>query len=96
MEIINNMILIATYETMSTGVSINNIHHVHFPNGGRSKFRVKQGTGRIVRLYNSKIVAQVFDYQDNMSRSAFKNHAKERNKIYEDEQHPSQEFEVTI
>lgn len=96
MEIINNMILIATYETMSTGVSINNIHHVHFPNGGRSKFRVKQGTGRGVRLHNDKKVLNVFDYQDNMARSAFKNHSSERNKIYADEQHPSQEFEVTI
>lgn len=96
MEDLDNMVLIATYETMSTGVSINNIHHVHFPNGGRSKFRVKQGTGRGVRLHINKEFLNVFDYQDNMSRCAFKNHSRERNKIYEDEQHPSKEFIVTI
>lgn len=96
MEEREDMVLIATYETMSTGVSINNIHHVHFPNGGRSRYRVKQGTGRGVRLHNKKKVLNVFDYQDNMKRSAFKNHAKERNLIYEDEKHPSKEFTVTI
>lgn len=96
MEDLDNMVLIATYETMSTGVSINNIHHVHFPNGGRSKFRVKQGTGRGVRLHLLKEFLNVFDYQDNMPRCAFKNHSRERNKIYEDEQHPSKEFIVTI
>ncbi len=96
MEELDNMILIATYETMSTGVSINNIHHVHFPNGGRSKFRVKQGTGRGVRLHPKKKFLNVFDYQDNMNRSAFKNHSRERNKIYVDEKHPTKEFEVTI
>jgi superfamily II DNA or RNA helicase len=96
MENLTNMVLIATYETMSTGVSINNIHHVHFPNGGRSKFRVKQGTGRGVRLHLLKEFLNVFDYQDNMPRCAFKNHSKERNRIYEDEKHPSKEFNVTI
>jgi len=96
MEIRDDMVLVATYETMSTGVSINNIHHVHFPNGGRSKFRVKQGTGRGVRLHPKKAFLNVWDYQDNMNRSSFKNHSKERNKIYEDEQHPSKEYEITI
>lgn len=96
MEIRDDIILIATYETMSTGVSINNIHHVHFPNGGRSKFRVKQGTGRGVRLHPKKDFLNVFDYQDNMPRSSFKNHSAERNKIYQSEKHPSKEFSVTI
>lgn len=92
----DNVVTIATYETMSTGESINNIHHIMFPNGGRSEFRVKQGTGRGVRLHPKKSVLNVWDLQDNMSRCAFKNHAIERNKIYKDEQHPSKEYEVTI
>lgn len=96
MEEIDNMVVIATYETMSTGVSINNIHSIHFPNGGRSKFRVKQGTGRGLRLHPKKEFLNVFDYQDNMMKSSFKNHALERNKIYESEKHPSKEFKVTI
>lgn len=96
LEVNHNMVLIATYETFSTGQSVNNIHHIHFPNGGRSKFRVKQGTGRGLRLHNDKEVCNVFDYQDNMPRSSFKNHSKERDKIYEEEAHPFKLFEVTI
>ena len=96
MELRDDCVTIATYETMSTGVSINNIHYVHFPNGGRSEFRVKQGTGRGVRLHPKKEFLNVFDYQDNMPRCAFKNHSRERNKIYEAEGHPSKEFRITI
>lgn len=96
MEERENMVLIATYETMSTGVSINNIHHVHFPNGGRSIYRIKQGTGRGVRLHKNKKILNIFDYQDNMSKSSYKNHAKERNLIYENEKHPSKEIIVNI
>ena len=96
MEIRDDIVMVATYETMSVGVSINNIHHVHFPNGGRSKFRVKQGTGRGLRLHPKKEFLNVFDYQDNMRRSSFKNHSNERNKIYINEKHPIKEFNVTI
>lgn len=91
-----NMILIATYETMSTGVSIPTIAHIHFPDGGRSEIRIKQSVGRGLRLHELKKLLNVWDYQDEMLRSSFKNHAKERNLIYTEEKHPSKEFNVLI
>ena len=92
----HDMILIATYETMSTGVSINNIMHVHFPDGGRSEIRIKQSIGRGLRLHLLKEYLNVFDYQDQMVRSSYKNHATDRNKIYLNEGLPTKEFFVTI
>lgn len=80
-------ILIATYETMSTGVSINNIMGIHFPDGGRSSKRIKQSVGRGVRLHPKKEYLIVFDYQDQMKGSSYKNHYMERNKLYKDEGH---------
>ena len=80
-------ILFATYETMSTGVSINNIMGIHFPDGGRSDKRIKQSVGRGVRLHPKKEYLTVFDYQDQMKGSSFKNHWTERNKLYIKEGH---------
>ena len=92
----NDVIIVATYETMSTGVSINNLHHLHFPDGGRSEIRIKQSCGRILRLDDLKILANVWDYQDQMKKSSYLVHANERNKIYVEEKFPSKEYNTTI
>ena len=86
MEEENNIICIATYDTFSTGVSVNNIHYVHFPDGGKSMFRVLQGIGRGVRLHANKKKLIVFDYVDKITGSVYLKHAKERLKMYIKEQ----------
>lgn len=98
MKAVDNMILIATYETMSTGVSIPTIWHVHFPDGGKSPYRVNQGTGRSIRLDtpHGKTHANVFDYQDMMPGSTFKNHARIRTSLYVREKHPIKVTKITI
>lgn len=83
----DNCVLFATYETMSTGISINNIMGVHFPDGGRGRIRIKQSIGRGVRLHPKKEFLTVFDYQDQMKNSSFRNHWLERNKLYVSEGH---------
>lgn len=83
----DDALLFATYETMSTGVNIKNIMAIHFPDGGRSKIRIKQSVGRGVRLHPSKEYLVVFDYQDQIKNSSFKNHWRERNKLYKSEGH---------
>lgn len=60
----DNVVLVATYETMSTGVSIKNVHALHFPDGGKSRVRMRQSTGRGLRLHPSKEYLTVFDYVD--------------------------------
>jgi superfamily II DNA or RNA helicase len=92
----DDMILIATYECMSTGVSVATIGHVHFPDGGRSEVRIKQSVGRSLRIYLKKLFANVWDYQDMMPGSSFKNHAAARNLIYEKEKLPVVEYIVNL
>lgn len=64
----DNYILVATYETMSTGVSINNIMSVHFPDGGKSRIRIRQSLGRGLRLHPKKEWLTVFDYYDRLHK----------------------------
>lgn len=96
MENNSNVICIATYDTFSTGISVNNIHHIHFPDGGKSMFRVLQGIGRGVRLHISKKLVKVFDYVDKIIGSSYGKHANERLKIYKKEKLTVKEFKVKL
>lgn len=96
MEDRDDVVLIATYGTMSTGVSINNIMNVYFPDGGKSEIRIKQSIGRGLRLHPSKEWLNVFDIQDYMSGSSFWNHALTRNKIYSEEGFPFKTREIKL
>lgn len=96
METADGMIIIATYGTMSTGVSIKNLSNIYFPDGGKSPIRIKQSIGRGMRLFPTKDFCLVFDFQDMIPFSSFKNHAFFRNKIYRDELFPVQTIEITI
>lgn len=87
MKDFEDALLFATYDTMSTGISINSIMAMHFPDGGRSMIRMKQSVGRGVRLHPKKEYLVVFDYQDEMKGSSFRNHWLERNKLYRKEGH---------
>lgn len=102
----DNKVLVATYETMSTGVSINNIHAVHFPDGGKSRIRIRQSCGRGLRLHPSKEYLTVFDYSDyfkkpkGIEKGPARNrlHAQgiARKKIYNSEQFPIKELKYNI
>lgn len=80
-----DFILIGTYGTMSTGVSINNIEQLYFVDGGKSEIRIRQSIGRGIRLNNNKEYCDVFDFYDNMPYSSFASHARERLKIYKEQ-----------
>ena len=96
METADGMIIIATYGTMSTGVSIKNLSNIYFPDGGKSPIRIKQSIGRGMRLFPSKEYCLIFDFQDTIPFCSFKGHAAYRNKIYRDEKFPITEIEITI
>lgn len=96
MEQQDNMVLIGTYETLSTGVNIKNLHYIFFPNSGKSQFRVLQGIGRGVRKNDDKDKVTVFDFVDNLPMSTLKGHGNERKKIYIKEKINFKDIEVTI
>lgn len=64
----DDVVLIATYGTMYMGVSIDNIFYIHFPDGGKSKTRIKQSFGRGMRLHKDKEQLIVFDYSDELTK----------------------------
>lgn len=90
METESNAIIVASVQTMGTGVSIKNLHNIIFATNGKSSIRVLQSIGRVLRLHHSKDSATVFDIVDDISHKKSKNftlqHFLERVKYYNAEQ----------
>ena len=61
-------IIIGTYGSISTGVSIKRLHHVVFFSSYRSKVKVLQSIGRGLRLHDTKKKMLVWDIIDDLSR----------------------------
>lgn len=81
-----NSILLASLGTTSTGVSINKLHHMIAASPSKSKIKVLQSIGRMLRLHESKEEAVLYDIVDDLSIKTHKNftlrHFLERVKIY--------------
>jgi len=91
----HNATLIASLGTTSTGVSINKLHHMIAASPSKSKIKVLQSIGRMLRMHESKEHATLYDIVDDLSVKSYQNytlkHFIERCKIYDAEQ-----FEYSI
>ena len=89
-------ILVASYGTLSTGVSINAIFNVIFADSFKSEQIIIQSIGRALRLHDDKKKATIFDLVDVFSSSEMSNilfrHYKEREKFYIKRKYP---FKIT-
>lgn len=87
--------IVATLQTMSTGVSIPNIRNVVFASPFKSSIKVLQSIGRGLRLFNGKTGMKLFDIIDDFSSGTGVNfsydHGTKRLEIYRNE-----EFDVTV
>ena len=93
-------VLIASFKTLSTGVSINAINNVIFTQSFKKSHVIIQSIGRALRLHKDKKIAYIFDLVDifnhddfsTRTKSKFKNilysHWDKRQKIYIDEEYP--------
>lgn len=85
-----NSILVASLGTTSTGVSINRLHHMIAASPSKSKIKVLQSIGRMLRQHEEKNHAVLYDIVDDLSNGKTKNftllHFEERAKIYDSEQ----------
>lgn len=85
-------VLIASYGTLSVGVSINAIFNVLFTDSFKSEQIVIQAIGRALRLHDEKKKANIFDLVDVFSSKEMSNilfrHFKEREKFYIKRQYP--------
>ena len=89
MEKRDNVILIASFGTFSTGISIKNIHNIFFTESFKSEIIVRQSIGRGLRLHKDKELLTIIDFVDNFSYDGWDGylykHGKERQKIYKDQ-----------
>lgn len=84
-----NAVIIASYGTFSTGISIRRLNNILFASPSKSRIRVLQSIGRQLRVSEHKTVARLFDIGDDLSWKSWVNHTmrhmNERLKIYESE-----------
>jgi superfamily II DNA or RNA helicase len=88
-EMSDNNIILASYGTFSTGVSIKKLDNVIFASPSKSKIRNLQSIGRVLRKGNGKEKATLYDIVDDLQWKSKENfalkHFKERVKIYSEE-----------
>lgn len=89
----NNLIIVASYKTFSTGVSINNLHYIIFAGFYKSKIKILQSIGRGLRLHSEKDKVVIYDIADDFRITPSKlnyslAHLVERIKIYIKEKFP--------
>lgn len=85
-----NAIIVASYGTFSTGISIRRLHNVVFASPSKSRIRVLQSIGRQLRKSEHKACAKLFDIGDDLSLRSHRNHTlkhmTERVNLYIQEQ----------
>ncbi len=88
-ELNNDVIIIASYGTFSTGINIQNLHNIIFASPSKSRIRTLQSIGRVLRKNKSKSSASLFDIADDFTHGKKKNytlnHFMERINIYNTE-----------
>ena len=103
MEIVDNnkvKVLIASYMTLSTGVSIKNLHYLILSDSFKSEQIVIQSIGRLLRLIYNKNKAVIFDLVDifdpkNLNNILYR-HYDERKKFYTKRKYPFIEKKINL
>lgn len=92
-------VLVASFGTLSTGVSIKNLHYLIMADSFKSEQIIIQSIGRLLRLFDGKEKAIIFDLVDVFDESMnniLYNHYKERKKFYDNRKYPYKEIKVTL
>jgi superfamily II DNA or RNA helicase len=94
-------ILVASFGTLSTGVSINNLHNIVFMEAFKSEQVIIQSIGRILRLHKDKTTAIVFDIVDifdarTKSKNTLYKHYEERKSFYNKREYPLEEKQINL
>ena len=70
----DDVIIVASYQTYSTGINIKNLHNIIFAFPTKSQVRVLQSIGRGLRLHDSKDKCNVYDIADDIRKGKKKNY----------------------
>lgn len=89
MEHGDEVVIVASYGTFSTGISIKKIHSVFFTESFKSEVIIRQSIGRGLRQHESKKEVIIVDFVDNLSTPDWDcylyRHGLERQRIYNQE-----------
>ena len=91
MEVNNDVILVASFGTSSTGISINNIFNIFFVDSFKSISTILQSIGRGLRKSDKigKDFVNIYDISDDLYSGCYEMaHARERIKIYDSQMFP--------
>lgn len=93
-------VLVASYGTLSTGVSINAIFNVVFADSFKSEQIIIQSIGRALRLHEDKRRALIFDlvdvFQDKDPKNTLYKHYTERKSFYIKRKYPFKETMINL
>mgnify|MGYP001564961782 CR=1 FL=1 len=98
----SNSILVASYGTVSTGISISTLKHMISGHPNKSKIKVLQSIGRMLRTdkIKEKEGAVLYDIVDNITYQGKENytldHFRERIKIYKQEKYDYKIYNISI
>ena len=89
MEAGEEVVIVASYGTFSTGISIKKIHNIFFTESFKSEVIIRQSIGRGLRQHASKDKVLIVDFVDNIRTLEWDNylykHGKARQDIYRQE-----------
>lgn len=99
MEEGEDKIMVASFGTFSTGISINNIHNVFFVESYKSEKIVRQSIGRGMRLMEGKERVNIIDFVDDFTitrgnKNYLIKHSEDRIRIYKDQGFPYKKYRV--
>lgn len=90
MEAGDEIVIVASYGTFSTGISVKKIHNIFFTESFKSEVIIRQSIGRGLRQHESKSSVLIVDFVDNLCTPEWENylykHGQERQRIYRQEQ----------
>tara|TARA_A100001037_G_scaffold303591_1_gene337985 strand:- start:5589 stop:7088 length:1500 start_codon:yes stop_codon:yes gene_type:complete len=89
MEAGDEVVIVASYGTFSTGISIKKIHNIFFTESFKSEVIIRQSIGRGLRQHHSKDKVLIVDFVDNLKTEEWTNylmkHSKARQSIYKEQ-----------
>ena len=95
MEAGDEVVIVASYGTFSTGISIKKIHNIFFTESFKSEVIIRQSIGRCLRQHASKDKFLIIDFVDDIRTDEWDNylykHGKVRQGIYKQEK-----FDYTV
>lgn len=93
-------VLVASYGTFSTGISVNNIHNIILAEGFKAEARIIQSLGRALRLHPNKKYALIFDIIDVFisvgGRNIYQRHGETRKQIYKEHEYPFEIMKINL